>query len=205
MKFLSKYWKALVAILMAAASVPLFLKAQSRSEEYDRQQQNLNTSIAAVQAGIDANSSYAGVQGAIDGELERLDASRRRLYDRFPAALLEEDQIRYILYLEEVFGGEISFAFAQEMPVATLSDGNYIGGMTFTLNYQTTYQGFKDLVTYLASDSRVASVRVATLDYVQEQDIAAGTITLTLYTVSANEYEPPEASEHDTGKGTIFE
>lgn len=205
MKFLAKYWKALVAVIMAAVSIPLFLKARNKSEDLDRQRASLEASIASVQAGINRNAGYAGVQGAIDPEVERLDASRRRLYDRFPPALLEEDQIRYILYLEEVFGGELSFAFAQETPVVTLSDGNYIGGMTYTLNYQTTYQGFKDLVTYLASDSRIASVRVATLDYVQEQDIAVGSITLTLYTTSANEYEPPEAADHETGKDTIFE
>lgn len=204
-KFFSKYWKSLIAVVMAVVAIPLFMKASEKRKELDQQKQNLNNTLASVQAGINSNMAYADVQEQIDSELERLDASRRRLYDRFSAPLLEEDQIRYIMYLEEVFENELSFSFTQAAPVVDLSDGNQIEGMTYTLSFQTTYEGFKDLVDYLAADDHIASVHVVTLNYQKEQDVAVGSITLTLYTATANPYEPFQPAEHETGKDTIFE
>lgn len=207
MKLITKYWKTILAVLLAAASVPLFILASNNTREYESEIESLNSTILSISAGITSNQRYEGVQGLIDPELEKLQASRQALYSHFPVDLKEEDQIRYIMYLEEALGTDLQFSFSQITPALNLSDGAVVGGITFTLSYQTTYEGFKDLVDFFATDERVASVRYASLNYDAASDVATGSITITLYTIAdpATPYEPPEASDYETGKETIFE
>ena len=92
-------------------------------------------------------------------------------------------------------------------PITVLRDGSKLMGLTLTVNYQTTYQGFLDMVSYLSTDSRVTSVQYASIQYDAASDTAVGNITLLLYLMDSNdlEYLPPEVFEPDTGKDNIFE
>ena len=113
----------------------------------------------------------------------------------------------YVLYLETIFGTEIQFAFSQSQPMMALSDGATLKGLTLTVNYETTYKGFQDMITYLATDSRVTSVQYADIQYDAINDKAVGTITLLLYLVESDlvEYLPPEIFQPETGKDNIFD
>ncbi len=205
MRFLAKYWKALLALVLAAAAIPVVMKTREAEEEHRARVQSMESSIALLQSAIDGNMPYAGVQERLEPELLALQESREALYSRFPSTLLEEDQIRYILYLEETFGTEIHFSFSSNMPMTQLNDGSILGGVTLAVNFETTYEGFKEMVNYIATDSKTASVRYATINYDAENDAATGTMVITVYTLSATEYTAPEPSEYETGKTTIFE
>ena len=113
----------------------------------------------------------------------------------------------YVLYLESLFGTEINFAFSTPQPIVALRDGATLQGLTLTVNYETTYQGFKDMVTYLATDSRITSVQYASIQYDAEKDTATGEITLLLYLIDTDliEYLPPEVTNPETGKDNIYE
>lgn len=137
-----------------------------------------------------------------------IEASRRALYQHFPVTLLEEDQIMYVLYLENLFGTEINFSFGSTAPIGMLSDGATLGGLTLTVNYETTYQGFKDMIEYLSTDSRITSIQYCTLNYDDASDTATGTLTLLLYVMNSDlldGYQPPVITEPDTGKPNLFD
>lgn len=216
MRRIAKYWKALLALVLIAVSVPLFLKIVQRRDDYQMQLNSLSMQIASYQAAIQPNLVYADVQDKLEGELAAIAESRKELYSHFPSKLLEEDQIRYILYLEETFkedvtfalskqGVDIQFSFSQTVPMAALNDGSYLCGVTLGICFETTYEEFKDMTAYLSADERITSVRYARLNYDEENDTVWGGVVVTLYTISSEPYVPPEATEHTTGKITIFE
>ena len=89
-----------------------------------------------------------------------------------------------------------------------LSDGATSGGLTLTVNYETTYQGFKDMIEYLSTDSRITSIQYCTLNYDDASDTATGTLTLLLYVMNSDlldGYQPPVITEPDTGKPNLFD
>jgi hypothetical protein len=90
--------------------------------------------------------------------------------------------------------------------MVALKDGSNLMGLTLTVNYQTTYQGFQDMINYLATDSRVTSVQFANIRYDAARDMAVGTVTLLLYLIDTDlrDYVGPDVNIPDTGKDNIF-
>lgn len=208
MSTLGKIWKVLLAAILLLIAVAVFFMVHIPEQDaYEAKQNNLNTSIQVLQNTIVENARYAHIQDAIPEAMAEIDAARLELYEHFPVELKEEDQIMYVLYLEELFGTEITFSFASAEVITGLSDGANLAGLTLTVNYQSTYQGFKDMVEYLSTDSRITSVQYATMDFDQETDTAVGTVTLLLYVMQTDklEYQPPNVYEPDTGKENIFD
>lgn len=208
MKALMKYWKVLLALILAAAALYLYFgKYQTEKAAYELQTKSLETMIVALEGNIRENMKYAEVQDDLDDARAKVQASRMKLYNKFPKELREEDQIMYVLYLETLFDTEIFFEFGEVADITALQDGSVLQGLLITVNYQTTYDGFKEMVDYLATDSRITSVYQATIEYDAQRDIAAGQITLVLYMVDtdAQNYLPPDVAVPDTGKDNIFE
>jgi hypothetical protein len=88
-----------------------------------------------------------------------------------------------------------------------LSDGAALEGLLISINYETSYEGFQEMIDYLAKDSRIASVYEATIEYDEKKDVASGYITLLLYLMNSDqlEYTPPDVHIPETGKDNIFE
>lgn len=182
MNVFSKYWKALLAALLVAATAFLYLNVyatEKRAYEYDKEL--LNTSIMVLQKNIADNRPYEGVQEQISEEREKLAASRLSLYNSLPVDVKQEDQIMYVLYLESVFGTEIDFEFSEPIPVTALEDGSVLKSVELIVNYRSTYKGFQDMINYLAQDYRVVSVDKANIKYYPKQDLAVGFVKIKLY------------------------
>ena len=208
MKFIGRYWKLFVALALLAFAVFLFVDTyQTEKLAYETQVIQLEMMNASLQKKITENLRYEHIQEELAEETERVQRSRENLYKHFPVEMKEEDQIMYVLYLETIFGTEIQFAFSQSQPMMALSDGATLKGLTLTVNYETTYEGFQDMITYLATDSRVTSVQYADIQYDAVNDKAIGTITLLLYLVESDllEYLPPEMFQPETGKENIYD
>lgn len=208
MKFLAKYWKLLLAIvLLIAAALIYFNGYKTEKAAYESETKQLQTFITALESSIQENMRYAGVQDQLEEETEKVNASRLELYEHFPVEMKEEDQIMYVLYLEKLFGTEISFAFSSPQAITALRDGSSLMGLTLTVNYETTYDGFKDMVNYLATDDRVTSVQYANITYDAATDTATGTVTLLLYLIDTDlvGYEPPELRIPTVGKDSIYD
>lgn len=208
MRVLGKYWKLLLAlILLCLAAYMYFGVYQTERAVYEVATQQMNTYITALQANIEKNSRYADVQDKLEEATAAVDASRLALYQHFPREMKEEDQIMYVLYLETLFGTEIHFSFSQAQPLMTLRDGSTLMGLVLTVNYETTYQGFQDMVAYLSADSRITSVYAASIEYDAKKDVAQGELTLVLYLIDSEllEYLPPDVAEPETGKDNVFD
>lgn len=208
MRVLGKYWKLLLAlILLCLAAYMYFGVYQTERTVYEVATQQMNTYITALQANIAKNSRYVDVQDKLEEATAAVDASRLALYQHFPREMKEEDQIMYVLYLETLFGTEIHFSFSQAQPLMTLRDGSTLMGLVLTVNYETTYQGFQDMVAYLSADSRITSVYAASIEYDAKKDVAQGELTLVLYLIDSEllEYLPPDVAEPETGKDNVFD
>lgn len=210
MKFLGKYWKALFALILIGAAVFLYMD-KYKKEELAHQLQVVQTEAMAqaLQSAIDRNKSYAEVQEQIEPALIEMSQSRQKLYSHFPVQMKYEDQIMYALYLETIFDTEIFFEFSNPVTVYSLADGNALQGHLMTVNYETTYEGFQEMINYLATDDRITSIQVATIEYDAKNDIVRGTLTLALYLVTGNDllnnYVAPDVAVPELGKENIFE
>lgn len=206
MQQLKKYWKALVAVVLLIAFVMVFSNYLSERQAHQAEIDKLESNNQALQNKVDANEKYEDVQDELEEASAQLMASRLELYQKFPVEMKEEDQIMYVLYLEKIFGTEIFFSFGQAQPMTVLKDGAKVMGLTLTVNYQTTYDGFKDMIDYLATDSRVTSVQFAQIQYDAASDTAVGTVTLLLYLIDSEllDYVSPDVNVPDTGKDNIF-
>ena len=100
-----------------------------------------------------------------------------------------------------------SCSVGQAESIVRLSDGAVLTGLTLTVNYECSYDGFKEMVKYLSSDEKITSVRYATMQYDKNTDTVTGTVTITLYLMNTDKltYEPPVIGQPDTGKDSIFE
>lgn len=208
MKAITKNWKVVLALLMIMAALPIFFMGYLREKKaFEAEQSRLKTQIGTLQATIAENLRYSDIQEKLPDAEAELDGSRLALYEKFPTELREEDQIMYVLYLEELFETEISFSFGTVAPVRLLSDGAVLEGLTLTVNYETTYDGFKEMVEYLATDSRITSIQYATVDYDAENDVATGSLTLLCYIMDSEklpDYEEPDVTKPQTGKNNIL-
>lgn len=208
MKFLSKYWKLLLAVALLIVAVLIYVNGyQADKAAYETESKQLKTYIAALESSIEENMRYAGIQDKLEGASEDVKASRLELYEHFPVEMKEEDQIMYVLYLEKLFGTEISFSFSSPQAVTALRDGSTLMGLTLTVNYETTYEGFKEMINFLATDSRITSVQYASINYDAASDTATGTVTLLLYLIDSDllEYLPPEVNQPDIGKENPYD
>ena len=207
MKILAKYWKVLLAVLLAAAAVYIYLNTyKTEKAEFESKTANLGMMILALEGKIQENAQYADIQDELEDAKLALEASRMDLYKSFPVEMKEEDQIMYVLYLETLFKEEIFFSFAEPIQLVPLQDGSNLQGMLITVNYKTTYDGFQNMVKYLSTDSRVVSVYESTIDYDAQNDVATGYLTLLLYLLDTDkmEYVSPDVAIPETGKNNIF-
>lgn len=208
MKIFKKYWKALLALVLIAAAAFIYLKVyEDEKAAYEAEKQQLETFITALQSAIQENMFYEDVQDDINAAREEMDASRLALYKHFPKELKQEDQIMYVLYLEKLFGTEIFFQFSDEPQLLVpLSDGSGLNYLILSVNYETTYKGFKDMVNYLATDSRITSVQSAQIQYDQQTDKVVGILDLVLYVMDSEllEYEAPDVGQSEQGNENIF-
>ena len=208
MKALAKYWKVILAlVLIGAAAVLYFHNYKNEQAAYEAESKQIKTMITALESSIQENMRYTAVQDKLEEENAKVLASRLELYQHFPVEMKEEDQIMYVLYLESLFGTEIQFSFAQPQPITALRDGSNLMGLTLTVNYETTYQGFQNMLNYLSTDSRITSVQYASIDYDAATDTATGTVTLLLYLIESEllEYMPPEVPTPSTGKDNVYD
>ena len=207
MKFLSNYWKVLVALALLVAAAMVYMTYQEEMANHEAEYNKLVVSNQSLEKKIKDNMKYAGVQDQLEEATAQIMASRLELYEKFPVEMKEEDQIMYILYLEKQFGTEINFSFSKAQPIVALKDGSTLMGLTMTVNYTTTYEGFLEMIDYLATDSRITSVRFANIQYDRTKDMAAGTVTLLLYLIDSElrDYVSPDVNIPETGKDNLFD
>jgi len=243
-KALARNWKAVLAFLLAVAAVLVYTQVYTpKKEAFIAERDQLNMQIGVLQTTIAENERYKDVQEYLPAELEKITASRDSVYEAFPDAMKEEDQLMYLLYLQKIFhdgSAELGFTeelytllgmgsghgvylpgspspsghahtenvfqFGQMQPVQVLSDGAVLQAMDIVLSYSATYNGFKNMVEYLSTDSRVASIHYVTLQYDVMTNKLCGELVIRLYSldVTNREYEAPVITNPGMGKENVF-
>lgn len=204
---LIKNRKLVLGIFLLLIALLVFVNVYLKDKEaHEAEVAQLNMYITALENNIQENLKYAGIQEELDAAIEEVKADRQELYENFPVELKEEDQIMYVLYLETLFDTEINFSFSTPQAMAMMSEGTLMG-LTLTVNYETTYKGFKEMIDYLATDSRIVSVYSATIDYDEKTNKAIGDITLLLYLIDTElmDYVSPDVKVPPTNKTNIFD
>ena len=207
MKTVGKYWKVILSVLLLIGAVLIYvLQYRPAKLAFELEQANLQTQISTMQMQIAENRKYASVDPvALEEATEAVITSRNELYGKFPVEMKEEDQIMYMLYLEEKFGREVVFSFAEEIPIVQLSDGAQMQGVTIAFDFLTTYKGFKNMVQELATDSAITSVRYAVLQYDAATDQVVGQLIVTRYVMAdGRDYLAPVVTKPSIGKENIY-
>lgn len=214
MKFLGKYWKVLIALALLIGAVVFVVQVYIPAQDaYEAETAQIQTMISVLQNKIAEDMKYADIQDDLNEAKVALEASRLDLYQHFPVELKEEDQIEYTLYLETLFGTEIFFEFGQALPITVDAEGNdllhddaTLRAVLLTVNYHTDYDGFQEMVDFIARDDRIVSVYEATIKYYKKQDIAKGTLTLLLYVMDSEDlrYFTPNIATPETGKENLY-
>lgn len=222
MKTLARNWKAVLAFVLLIAALLVYTQVYvPKKEAYLSEKDMLQKQISVLQTTIVENEQYKSVQPLLPAEYEKMDATRAELYASFPNEIKEEDQLMYLLYLEKTFGSDLAklgfteslyldggmnvFQFGEIQPVVGLSDGAVLQAMDIVLSYSATYDGFKKMVDYLATDSRVASIRYATFEYDVLNSLLRGQLVIRLYVLDAGrEYDVPVITDPGMGKTNVF-
>lgn len=231
MKTLGKYWKSILAALLLLLAVGIYMgKYRPMKQNYGQQKMMLEQQCTALQTSITENLRYAKVKELLPAEQEKLEASRLALYEKFPRALKEEDQLLYLMDLEKEWpklhsaamgfsydlfnhfnqklGTTVHFQFGKPMTIYQMTDGAQMVGIPITIYFNGTYSGMKKMAEYLAQDPRLTSVLTADMDWLKDPkgDGLTGTFTVLCYTIDTDklEYEEPEITEAPTGKTDIF-
>jgi len=208
MDILKNNWKLILSILLILISILVLVMGYAPNKlQFQTEEMQLTSTKMQLETSIAEDQRYARVQALLEPSSEAIDASRTALYRRFPAELREEDQIMYVLYLEEKFGTEIMFDFGTVAPIVGFSDGAILNGLSLTVNYESSYADFKNMINYLAQDERVTSIQYATMTYDAENDLVSGNLTLLLYMVDSTlvDYYRPNITPSEQGKDNIFE
>lgn len=206
MSFLRRNLRPLLAGTMLLLTLVLYIFSYLPAQRaFEAERERLSEENEILREAVLENLRYAAQRPQIDDATRALRESRAALYRQFPTALREEDQLLFVLSLERRFGTPIDFDFGAAQPIAALTDGAELGGVTLTVNYETTYCGFKDMLRAIASDARVTSIRSATMDYDARTDTLRGELTILCYTLDTGAaYTPPTLGESAVGKSDLF-
>lgn len=242
MTWFGKYWKVLLAILLvivAVLAVVFILVPQNKVMETEFNMAGMMTE--ALQTRLDAqlaeNVQLAAIKDELPGAreevaksaedmaaaMEQLEQDRATLYSDFPGGLKEEDQILYVMDLEDQLdmelmfgrtydslshseGRDINFAFGVVHPLIQLTDGSILCSVNVDIDFDMSYPEFKQMLRYLAQDERITSINYTKIDYDAVNNRVVGYATLLYYYLEseANLYVEPDMNLQ-TGKDNLFE
>lgn len=127
----------------------------------------------------------------------------------FPGESREEDDILFLMKIEAETGFRFpTMNYGQDYQLTKLSNGMLLCYEVYAIPYATTYQGLKNLFTYLTeNDEFYASVYNLTIQYNPANQIIQGNILLMHYYLLSEdaEYVPPVLDENiQVGPDGIF-
>ncbi len=210
MRILGRIWKILLSLLLLAGAAFVFFKIYLPNQaSYEVQRASLMAQNQVLQQQANDNARYSSVDiDQLEKENGKMENSRLELYRKLPQEFRPEDQIIYVTWMEESFGTEIYFQFGDYEPILALSDGSMLCGVPITVNFESTYDGYKHMIDTLATNERVASVRASVIS---NEDPTSGRIsgyvTVVHYVLlnSPIPYQSPVLVAPPTGKSDIFD
>lgn len=212
MRVLGRIWKIILALILLAGAAFVFLRIYLPNQvSYEVQRASLVAQNQVLQQQVIENAKYSSVDiEQLEKEEDKMEGSRLDLYRKFPQEFRQEDQIIYVVWLEEMFGTEIQFEFGSAEPIAYMSDGSVLGGVQLTVNFDATYEAYKKMIETLSTDERVASVVSSAFNtYVAPDGTthAVGVLTLVHYLIVSPQlpYYSPSLVAPPVGKDDLWD
>ena len=183
-----------------------------------------NVQLAAIKDELPGAREEVAKSGEdVAAAMEQLEQDRATLYSNFPGGLKEEDQILYVMDLEDQLdmelmfgrtydslshseGRDINFAFGVVHPLIQLTDGSILCSVNIDIDFDMSYPEFKQMLRYLAQDERITSINYTKIDYDTANNRVVGYATLLYYYLEsdANLYVEPDMNLQP-GKDNLFE
>ena len=145
--------------------------------------------------------SKLGSLGVLSRNQEAVFSGNQYLYDH------DGNKLGVAPGVEQNYGTNFHFGSAQVLAPLMDPEGANLLGLILVVNYETTYEGFKEMINYLAEDEFITSIYEGTVSYNAKKDLAEGTLYLILYNMESNrEYDAPkiQSKQFKTGDENIY-
>lgn len=166
------------------------------------------------QATVDRLESMKRRRAEVEAGTENLKKAIQDIIKKYPSNLTTEKAIAIVQDVEiysPVLIPNISFqmnnlmmSFTQVSNEIPTPPAGY--SATLSMNYSTTYESFKDMMRYIASQKDRMTVPSVALTYDPVTDLVSGSITFNLYYLrnTGKDYEPPVIFGVGKGVDSIF-
>lgn len=197
----------LALILLAGAYFLIYKRSTAAAELLEAQNANDRTTVSNLE-------DMERRKAQVETETEEYKQLIRDVIEKYPPDVTTEKAISIVQNAEDFAG--IHFAgigfrmknlvleFTQSSEeVPEIPIGYYA---ELTLNYDVNYQGFKDILAYVASLEDRMTVPAVTASYDPVTDMLSGSLTINMYYLenTGKEYVPPVIPNIEKGVDSIF-
>lgn len=232
MSWIGRYWKVILAVILLIAAVVILVRMYfPERAAYEVQLGVAEVMKTALESSIDAqleeNRELEAIKDDIDPAMKEVEKASKQLaeerdvlYGNFPGDLLEEDQILYVMDLEDILNMEVMFGreynnhvytgqdnvftFNDKMGLARLTDYAVVSYVPIKIDFDMPYDDFKGMLLFLGNDDRITSINYAKIDYDRSNGHVVGYATLMYYALDAVPYEAPVIEGQESGKNDLF-
>ena len=196
--FISKWIVALLLVVLGAGSIAFVYTSQF--SPMIEQNEKLEKEIELYEKTISNLSKHKLNEEKYKSETEALKKEVEQMLSKFPVELRYEDELLYVDYLEENLGYKINnLNIGADYSIYSMANGRALCSQYITVPYSTTYNGFKELISFFngdddkTDDKYPASIVNITVSYNDETDTMNGTMILRRYYVTGvGSYVPPQ-------------
>lgn len=199
-------------IILAVAYMAIAKPMKEKTAQIEAENVGLKEKAEEYEAINAQKSKYE--QGIVD-----FTSTREELLSAFPAGMTKEDEIMYwanmeranysVLNIDNLVMSSWSEVFVDGQPSHSSEEGAtqlhlYSAPVNYT--YKATYQGIKDMVSYVFAQTDKKSIENLTASYDTQTGNLTGTIDINMYYMegTGNEYKPYSIPSVPTGVTDVF-
>lgn len=215
MKFGKKEINLLIGLLGVLIAIGVWMFVASPMKE---KTQLIEVENAELKVKSDEYQAVNAQRAQFEADTLRLQEERATLLSAFPAGMSKEDEIMYWANMERANSSTLAMSnmvmsgwsevFVEGQPEATEEGGTQLHLYRVPVNYtyQATYDGVKDMVTYVFSKNDKMSIESLSASYDGTTGNLIGSIDINMYYMNGtgNEYVPATIPTVPTGVADIF-
>ncbi|MBE6543073.1 MAG: hypothetical protein E7675_01600 [Ruminococcaceae bacterium] len=204
--------KWIIAILLVAAGIiSLWYVYENQYKATVEENEKLRKDIKLYEATITNLDNAKLNEEKYKTETEKIKAEVAEMLSAFPVEIRIEDELLYVEYLEEQLKYDIgSLSIGADYSIYSMANGSTLCTQYVTIPYETTYEGFKNLVTFFNGENKTGEEYPASIVQIgvsyNEGKISGSMVLRRYYVVGQGEYVPPKIPDgmFDIGTGNIF-
>lgn len=193
----------LFGVILAVVSYVLIYNPTTLKTE------ELKTQVASLQSRVNKLTELENNMAHYQKQIEVNKEKSEKIVDRFPAEIKPENEIVYVIDLEnrlDVQFSTLNYGTPVEIVTSNATAGVNAYCTALNLSYRSTYQGLKDVIIYTAEQEDRMVVESVTASFDATTGNLAGSMTINMYTLAGTErmYEKPYVPSMYIGVPNIF-